>query len=234
MPGCSPELCRRGLKRRWRLRPGLDCLFCALNGHDALYDKRLACVVDDLTHLVNALRACVGAELFEEGQTRSVNVHRNGEHVVSLHIVELFKDDLLVPWLYRRDADAADLAHFVNGVGNKLGKLAVAGHGAYAVVCRRVYKHAVVCDIVVLIAVVQGQSAERSDEYGGGELFAEQLKGRVHVGVGIERVHVDEYLLPLVVVARGGVAGQLAARDRGRSCRMLCRCTRGMPCSTVP
>ena len=130
---------------------------------------------------------------------------------MSLHIVELFKDDLLVPWLYRRDADAADLAHFVNGVGNKLGKLAVAGHGAYAVVCRRVYKHAVVCDIVVLIAVVQGQSAERSDEYGGGELFAEQLKGRVHVGVGIERVHVDEYLLPLVVVARGGVAGQLAA-----------------------
>ena len=42
--------------------------------------------------------------------------------------------------------------------------------------------------------------------------MTEHLKGDVGIGeVLAERVHVDAYLLPLVIVARRGVAGELAA-----------------------
>ena len=40
----------------------------------------------------------------------------------------------------------------------------------------------------------------------------EHLKGDVGIGkVGAERVHIHAYLLPLVIVARSRIAGELAA-----------------------
>lgn len=66
--------------------------------------------------------------------------------------------------------------------------------------------------ILVLRAVVQIDGAEGSGEDRRGEAMTEQLKGDVGIGeVLAERVHVDVYLLPLVIVARRGVAGELAA-----------------------
>ena len=66
--------------------------------------------------------------------------------------------------------------------------------------------------ILVLRAVVQIDGAEGSGEDRRGEAMTEHLKGDVGIGeVLAERVHVDAYLLPLVIVARRGVAGELAA-----------------------
>ena len=65
--------------------------------------------------------------------------------------------------------------------------------------------------ILIFRAVVQVDRAEGRGEDGSGKPMAEQLKGHIYLYVGAERVHVDEYLLPFIKVARGGVAGVLAA-----------------------
>ena len=194
------------------LRASLNGLQRARRGHYALDDERHLCVADYLAHLLNGLAAGVGIHSLEEGQTRAVNIHRRGKNALGVEDIKLFKHGFLVPRLNSRAAHAADLDH-VFGCGlHYVGVDAVAGQSHDAVFRRGLDEDGVILLILVLRAVVHVDRAEGSGEDRRGEFVPEQLKGDVGIGeVLAERIHVDAYLLPLVIVARRGVAGELAA-----------------------
>ena len=190
---------------------GLNCLQGTVRGHDALYHKRHLRVVYYLAHLLDGLGAGVGVHRLEEGQTRAVNVHCGCKNAQLIEEIQLFKYEFLVPGLYSGDAHAADGRHVPGRILHYRGIHTVAGEGANSVVCRCGDKDTVIGNVVVLIAVMHGQGAERGDEDRCGKGLAKALKGGIHLSVRAQSVHIHEYLLPLVVVAGGGVAGDLAA-----------------------
>ena len=171
-------------------------------------------MLDDLAHFFDGFAAGLAAQLLEEGETRAVDVHRGGEDIVLDHAVELVEDDLAAPGLDRRDRQPTDggsaLAH---GVAHDVGIDAVAREGEDAAVDGGAHQLGVIAQVVVLRAVMHIHGAQRGDEDRRGEAAAEKLEGHVGLDVLAERVHIHEDLLPFVIVARGGRAGELAARS---------------------
>ena len=169
-------------------------------------------MLDDLAHFRDGLAAGVAAELFEEGETRGVDVHRGGEDIMRDHVVELCKHRLAIPGLDRRDRKPAERGAVGDRVLHDLGVDAVARKGKDAAVDGGLHHLGVIALVMVLRAVVHIHGAERGDKERRGEAAAEQLKGNIGItDILAERVHVHEDLLPFVIVARGGIAGRLAA-----------------------
>ena len=189
--------------------PGLFGFQRACHGHDALDDEGLSDHSGDLGQLLHGLAARRGIHVFQEGQTRRVNVHSHGEAAGFPAIAQLFLNGLQVPGLHRGDGGAAGGG---DGLASDLHDLAVqtvAGEGGNAIVGTGFYENVVVSHVVIFVAVVDGDGAHGACKEGIAEGFAEQIQRGVRRHTGVNGVHVDADALPLFVVADGGVAHAL-------------------------
>ena len=191
--------------------PGLQGLLGAANGHDALDDKGLFGVVNDLAQLLHGFAACRGGQPLQEGQARRVDVHGHGHRVRLAHGVQLGKHRLHVPGLHRGNARAAGGG---NGVQRSLhhgGVGAVAGEGGDARLGAGGHQNVVIGQIVVFIPIVELHGSHRGGKNRRGKRPAKHGEGGVDGGVFADGVHVDAHLLPLLIVAQHGGGGTLAA-----------------------
>ena len=89
-------------------------------------------ISDISTQLCNGFASRIGIVFFQEGKSGTVNIHGHGKWLILTKVIQLLKNEFLVPRLDGGDADSVCSSHIAGGTFHDIRIHPVTSHGTYA------------------------------------------------------------------------------------------------------
>ena len=196
--------------------PRLKRLQGALDRHDALYDKRLACCLHDFLQLGHRFGTGRRSQVLQERKSCRINIHCDSNRIRIPDQCKFFLQGIDIPGLYGRHAGAAVSLDCPAGLLHNDRIHAVAGHCKDPGLRTGRHDDIIILRLLVAFSVVKLDRTDRTCQDRIFHPVAEEVKGCIRFLIFRNGVHIQADTLPRLEIAYRSISFPFCTRSRDR------------------